>query len=42
MDKLPRKIKFMVPETCVFDKGAPTMLITKKRETGPMKIIKNK
>jgi hypothetical protein len=42
MDKLARKIKFMVPEICIFEKGAPTTLITKKREAGPMKIIRNK
>lgn len=42
MDKFARKIKFMIPELCIFEKGSPTTLITKKREAGPMKIIKNK
>ncbi len=42
MDKFARKIKFMIPELCIFEKGCPTTLITKKRESGPMKIVKNK
>ena len=42
MDKLSRKIKFMIPELCIFQQGSPTTLITKKRETGPLKIIRNR
>jgi hypothetical protein len=42
MDRLPRKIKFLIPEICIFEGGAPTTLITKKKENMPMKIVKNK
>lgn len=42
MDKLPRKIRFMLPEICIFENGVPTTLITKKKEIAPIKIVKNK
>lgn len=42
IDKLPRKVRFMLPEICIFEKGAPTTLITKKREQTAMKIVRNK
>ena len=37
-----RKVKVIFPEVCVFEKGVPVCLISKKRETLPMKLIKNK
>ena len=37
-----RKVKMIFPEVCVFEKGVPVCLITKKRQTLPMKLIKNK
>ena len=42
IEKMNRKVKLVFPEVCVFDKGVPTCLISKKRETLPMKLIKNK
>jgi hypothetical protein len=42
LDKLPRKVRFLLPEICIFEKGTPVTLLTKKRETAPIKIIKNK
>ena len=32
----------MIPEMCVFEKGNPSILITKKKEIAPIKMIKNK
>ena len=42
IEKMNRKVKLIFPEVCVFEKGVPTCLISKKRETLPMKLIKNK
>lgn len=42
IEKMNRKVKVVFPEVCVFEKGVPTVLISKKRETLPMKVIKNK
>lgn len=42
IDKMNRKVKVIFPEVCVFEKGVPTCLISKKRETLPIKLIKNK
>jgi hypothetical protein len=42
IDRMNRKIKIGLPEVCIFSKGAPTTLISKKRETLPMKMIRNK
>lgn len=42
IDKQPRKIKFVVPELCFFEKGVPVALISKRREIAQLRIIKNK
>ena len=42
VDKMQRKVRFLLPEICVFAKGAPTTLITKKKDYASMRIIKNK
>ena len=42
IDKMTRKVKIIFPEICVFEKGVPTCLASKKRETLPIKTIKNK
>ena len=31
IDKMTRKVKIIFPEMCIFEKGTPTCLITKKR-----------
>ena len=42
IDKMNRKVKIIFPEICVFEKGVPVCLASKKRETLPIKTIKNK
>lgn len=42
VDKLNRKVRFMLPEICIFENGTPTTLITKKKEIAPIKVIRNK
>lgn len=32
----------MLPEICMFENGAPSTLISKKKEIAPMKLIRNK
>ncbi len=42
IDKLNRRIKILLPEICIFEKGNPTCLITKKKDILPIKLLKNK
>lgn len=41
-DKMTRKLRFCLPEICVFFGGTPVHLITKSKESTPIKLIRNK
>ena len=42
LDRLPRKVRFLIPEVCIFEKGAPTTLISKKKESVGMRVVRHK